>query len=112
MGNDSGLVETFPVARVTVRCFITFVGALGGAQVLAGYWQPAETARAWLFSEPLATPGLFLAFYAMFLVTECINRVQREAMEKMRSNPTARRKAQRSIPRPAGGSRRPPRKRI
>ncbi|WP_336980123.1 hypothetical protein [Altererythrobacter fulvus] len=92
MRDNFNYLDGFPHFRVLFRAAATFIALLAGAQVLAGFWKPAEDARAWLFSELWATPGLFCAFYALFLTSECIQRSQREAMEKLRSNPIRNRR--------------------
>lgn len=69
------------------KAIVAFVGVLGGVQILAGWWSPAETAREAIFAEVWATPLLFVGFYAVALVYECVIRVFSSELESLRSEP-------------------------
>jgi len=93
MGDEPELLDDFSVVKVLLKAGVTFVlGFLGGLQILSGFWEPAEICRKWLYSEWLATPALFIAFFALFLFVEAVQRSQRKEMESRRSNPSWRRR--------------------
>lgn len=91
---DHDLLEQFPHTKVLGKAAISFVGLLGAIQVLAGWSEPVEQARLWVYSEKWAVPLFGVAFYCLYLIYECVIRSQRLTIEKLRSDPQEpRRKA-------------------
>ena len=91
--SDSSLLESFPHTRVLWKAGVAFLGILAAIQVLAGWWPPAEAARAAVFAEFWAVPLLFIGFYVVALLYECVIRVYRQELESMRSDPQEPRRA-------------------
>lgn len=97
---DDDLVGPFEHRKVAWKSAIAFVALLGGTQVVAGWWEPAEWARVYIYSNPLALPILFVGFYAIHLVYECVIRTKRAELEEMRSDPARPRQRRAKSQRP------------
>lgn len=94
--SDQSIIESFHHVRVFLKCAGTFIVAAGGVQVLAGFSPWVEASRQWIFGEGYRLLGIFVAFYALFLVIEVLMRVQRLEMETMRSSPAFNRHERRA----------------
>ena len=93
--HNEKLLENFPHLRVVAKSFVNGLVLLGTIQVLQDFWPPANALKAWLYGEFWNTPLLFVLLYAMTLLLECILRLQRYEVERLRSNPVAGRSARR-----------------
>lgn len=94
--NNQKLLENFPHIRVLIKAAAYYFGILGIITTLKDVWKFADDLRAWFYREEYAVPLLGIAFYALFLVVECIHRSQRKEMESHRSSPLLNRQMRRA----------------
>jgi hypothetical protein len=91
--NHPKLLENFPHLRVVWKAGAGFLAVLGGIHVLGGWWAPAEKVRQLIYAETSGVPLLFIGFYAITLLYECVIRQTRLGIEERRSDPMEPRRA-------------------
>lgn len=87
MSDRTDLLESFPHVRVLCKTIVAYLALLGAIQVLGGWWAPAEALRQQVYAHVWAAPLLLTGFYVISLVYECVIRVSRSNLERLRSDP-------------------------
>ena len=76
-------LEKFSIVRDTSKAFLTFLAVLTATQVLSGFSGLVEQMRLKIYAAWWALPLLFVGFWAVFLVGECILRAQRRSINSV-----------------------------